>query len=724
MSESSPLDASRIARRPAGPWAIAGVAAVLSPAVLAAPAHAVTVPPGVTVVDEAGVLSSAEESQLQSRLSELRRETGEGLYVIYVDAFGSGGAAGLVRDVQSQRNLGTSDSILAIEVEERSYQFARGARSDTNVGQEITAAYIGPLMPELGSDDWLAPALAAADGVDDAADGSVDGVGASGTRYEPAGALPQGAGTGTTTSSGDTAGTVATVGAVGLGVGAAGYLAWTLARRRREKDGTGSSAVAMRTPQQVDPLDKLSIEELKVKAGSLLVGADDAIRTSEQELGFAEAGYGAASVETFRQDIAAAKEHMRASFQLQRQLEDDVPDTEDEQRAWLKEIIGRSTKVGEVLSEHEQEFAALRDMENHVPDTLERIDSELPQARERVQSAEALLVRLHERYTDTALAEVTENADEARERLEFVVTAEDKARAAWGEGDRSTAALAVRAAEEGLGQVRTLVSAVEKSESTLEQAMMHLDQGLAQSEQDVAEAEAIVSQGRDQDLAGPAAGLRTVMRSVREALQGGRVDPQELLHRLEDAHRQLNVPLSSVRDARINARNAAQQLPAAQRQAQSEFDGTYDYIAARRGAVGSQARARLADAERLLDESRQYASSDPQRALDAAQQAAHQSEQASELARRDVAVFGFRNGHGSPLDDGYGYGQPRQRQSSGFGAGLGGAMLGGIIINSLLGGGGSSGSSDWGGGGFGGMGGGGLSGGDFGGFGDLSGGGF
>lgn len=285
------------------------------------------------------------------------------------------------------------------------------------------------------------------------------------------------------------------------------------------------------------------MEQLRTQAGSKLVAADDAIRSSEQELGFAEASYGEKSVATFRQDIDQAKEHMRASFQLQHQLDDEIPDTEAEQRAWLKEIIQRSEAVGASLAAHKKEFDSLRDLENQVPEALERLEARLPEARSRVQDSESAITALHGQYAESALAEVADNEAQARERLEFVETALAKSRSAWEAQDRSTAALAVRAAEEALSQVDTLTEAVGKAEGSLRAMLGNLQTGLAQSEQDVAEAEALVANGSHPELAGPVAGMKTAVNAVRQALAAGRPDPLELLHQLEAAHRQLNTPL-------------------------------------------------------------------------------------------------------------------------------------------------------------------------------------
>ncbi|MGW3946780.1 TPM domain-containing protein [Micrococcus endophyticus] len=692
---------------------------------LAAPAAgAVTVPPGVYVVDEAQVLTPAEEQRLTNEITALGRETGQGLYVVYVDEFETN-AQDLAQDVADQRGLGTTDSILAIAVEQRSFGFDAGAR-DTALQDDVTATYIRPALQDASRTGWLGPALAAVQGVDDAADGELDGVGASGAEYDPAGALPGGAardeGRGAGSAGQESSGGGALTAVLGAGAVAAAVGGGVLvARNRRKKDGgaverSGRDA----RPVERDPLDEMSLEDLRTRAGSKLVAADDAIRSSEQELGFAMASYGEDAVRTFREDIDQAKEHMRASFQLQHQLDDHIPDTEEDQRSWLKEIIQRSDAVGAALASHQKDFDSLRDLENNVPEALERIDARLPEARARVQQAESSISALHGQYAESALAEVADNAAQARERLDFVETAEAKARQAWETQDRSTAALAVRAAEESLSQVDTLTEAVGKAEGSLRTIVGNLQTGLAQSEQDLAEAEALVANGSHPELAGPVAGMKTTLAAVRRSLSGGRPDPLDLLHQLEAAHRQLNTPLSGVRDAREQARQASQMLNSAIAQAQAQIDGTADFIGARRGAVGSEARTRLAEADHTLRAAIDLSRTDPVTALQQAQRASQLAERASELARQDVEGFGYGGGMYGPGMGGMYGGRQRSGAGASFGGGLGGALLGGILMNSMF----NSGGDSWGGGGFGGFDGGGLGGGDFGGFGDISGGGF
>ncbi|GAA1670543.1 membrane protein [Citricoccus zhacaiensis] len=659
----------------------------------------VDIPPGTFVVDEAEVLSSSEEDEITQAINNLRSEEGQNLFVVYVDEFTDENGQQAtpeewVTQVGEQKGTGSGDSILAVAVDERKYHFDADQANSINALQtDIKDEYIAPALPAVGEDDWAAAAIATVAGVEDAADGRVNGPDSGG-----------GAG-------GWIAGGVAVAALAGGG--------YALMRRNKSKaEQQGHSARGAQGPK--DPLDEMSVEDLRTKAGSMLIGADDAIRSSEQEVGFALASYGEKSVETFAQDIEIAKDHMRESYKLQNQLDDHIPDTEEQQRAWLKDIIARCQAVNESLSAHTKEFDELRDLEKNAGAALESLNTRADQVADSVAQAEQGLVDLHTRYADVALAEVNDNATQARERLEFVRAAAAKAEESLA-SDPSTAVLAIRAGEEAVSQISTLVEAVAKARGHLESAMENLQTGVNQSAQDLAQAQALVAAGKHTELAGPAAGLQQTLSRVRSEIAAGRPAPFRLLQSLEQAHRQLDAPLSGIRDRQEQERRAASALQSTIRQAQAQIDGTQDFIAARRGAVGSQARTKLAEAERTLQDAIRLSGQDPVTALNLANQSSSLADRASQLAQQDLNQWGGYAGAGAGYGGRGGYGGG----GGGFGAGLGGAILGGILMGGILGG--DNDHGDWGGGGFGGFGGGGgLGGGDFGGggFGDGVGGSF
>jgi hypothetical protein len=147
--------------------------------------------------------------------------------------------------------------------------------------------------------------------------------------------------------------------------------------------------------------------------------------------------------------------------------------------------------------------------------------------------------------------------------------------------------------------------------------------------------------------------------------------------------------------------------------ARSTIGAAADYITTHRGVVGSEARTRLAEAERRLERAVELAGSggsgdsggsggsgDPRGGLAEAQQADALARRAQNLAEEDVRAYGNPFGPGGVQGAGNARG------------GLGGAVLGGIILGGLSDGGGRSGGY---GGGSGGEGGGGSGGGGFGG---------
>ncbi|WBL17959.1 TPM domain-containing protein [Citricoccus sp. NR2] len=641
--------------------------------------------PGQFVADSASALSEEERSEIDAGLSELLSEHAQRLTLIFVDEFtdtsGTAMDPGAWVDAVGEQNvMGAQDTIFAVATEAREYNFTSGNSTIESVQDDIEQDYLIPALNDFQSSGWGSVGLSAIEAVADAADGSVSGSAVSGGSVVPwLGAA-----------------------AVVAGVGGA---AWFITQRRTKNrfghssphgaagaaPGGNHRSVSPTEPE--DPLDRLSIEELRAEADSMLIAADDAIRGSEQEMGFAMAAYGEDSVTTFKEDIAEAKKHMMASFRLQNQLDDEIPDTEEEQRRWLKEIISRCNDVDESLSAHQDEFDELRSLETKAPAAVAELREDAEKLTQPVAEAESTLAKLKESYTPEALAEVTSNVEDAKERLEFVTTVLNKAEEALAEGDTSTAALAVRAVEDAEEQVRTLTAAIAKTGPRLDQMMSNVHQGVQQCEQDLAEAQALLKQGAHSELAGPVARMQQVLQDVEAAMQQPLKDPASLLRELEEAHRSLDAPLDRVRDRRDQTRRAEQALQQALHQAQAKIEGTQEFISARRGGIGSAARSKLAEADRTLHEATQHASADPIQALNLANRASQLADRASQLAQNDVSGWNNNN------------------QVGGGSNGIGGAILGGILIDSMLRGSrsGYRGSS-WGGrssGGFGGFGGGG-----------------
>jgi hypothetical protein len=620
----------------------------------------VTLDPATKIVDSAGVLGG-DKSEVEAAIKKLGTDHATVLHVVTVKKFENPtDREAWTDEVAKKAGLGPNALILAVATDSRQYILNKGGSKITTAQVEnIKSSAIGP---QLANGDYAQAAVNAAEAIGDAAGGG-------------SGNLPSGNGAGTAVL-------------VGTGVVAAGGAGAYLYFRNKRKKAAGQAATGSYGPQgaELDPLASLSVEELRRKSGSLLIEADDAIKSSEQELMFAQAQYGDSAVGNFTKALDEAKGHMTESFKLQQQLDDHIPDTEEQQRTWLGEIIRRSEAALASLQEQKADFDSLRELEKNAPQALAAVNAGAREADAKIASAEQSLSTLRAKYAETALTQVSDNILQAKERLAFVQNATATAEQKLGEGEGSLAAVAVRAAEESLHQTNVLLDAISKVSSNLDEARNSLEAAVADTSQDLAQARAIIQSGAHPELAGPVAGVEAALGQVKAEIQGGKIDPIATLQRVETAHQSLDQALTGIRDQQEQARRAQASLQQTIMSAQAQISATSDYITARRGGVGTEARTRLAESQRNLDYALSIARTDPVTALTYAQQAHALAAQAAQLAQADVDHFdGYAN-------QGYGRGG---MFGGGGGGGLGGAILGGILINSILNGGGGGG---WGGG--------------------------
>ncbi|MHA7220808.1 TPM domain-containing protein [Arthrobacter sp. RHLT1-20] len=660
--------------------AVLGVAGLL--ALPAAPALAedpVTLDPTTKIVDSAGVLGD-RKGEVEQAIKTLGTDHAMTFHVVYVKKFENPtDRVAWATAVAEKASLGANAMMLTVATDTRQYLLSKPSNSKiTNTQRDSIVK--NAVDPQLRNGEYAQAAIDTAAAIGDAAGGG-------------AGNVPSEAGAGTAVL-------------VGVGVVAAGGAgAYLYFRNRRKKAAQAAGA----GPQaaDVDPLAGLSVEELRRKTGSLLIEADDSIKSSEQELGFAQAQYGDAAVGNFTKALQEAKGHMSESFKLQQQLDDHIPDTEEQQRTWLGEIIRRSEAALASLREQKSDFDSLRELEKNAPQALAAVSAGAHETGARIASAEQSLTELRAKYAESALVQVADNISQAKERLAFVQNASVTAQEKLSAGEGGLAAVAVRAAEESLHQTNVLLGAITKVAGNLDEARSGLESAVADISQDLAQARAMIQSGAHPELAGPVAGVEAALAQVKAEIQGGKIDPIATLERVETAHQSLDASLTGIRDQQEQSRRAQASLQQSIMSAQAQIGATSDYITARRGGVGTEARTRLAEAQRNLDYALSISRTDPVTALQYAQQAHSLAAQAAQLAQSDVDHFdGFAN-QGSGRGGMFG---------GGGGGGLGGAILGGILINSILhGGGGGGGGGGWGGGDSGGGWGGGDSGGGWGG---------
>lgn len=619
------------------------------------------------VLDRAGVLSASDKSAIESAASQLYQDHRIDLFVVFVDRFSDpADAADWANETAARNNLGTTDYLLAVATEGRAY-YLSGDDEGPVSADKLDGIETNDIEPQLHQENWKGAALAAANGLGDA----VGGGGGSGFFW------------------------FFLVAVVVVGV-----VVFFVVRSR-----TGRKRAAAGPPTPQSELQALPLRDLERRAGSALVQTDDAVRTSEEELGFATAQYGAEAVTPFQTALDGAKAQLREAFQLKQRLDDSEPDTDEQKRDWNSRIVQLCAAANETLDHQVAAFDELRSLEKRIPEASAEVQKAAEEATARIATTTASYQDLAQKYTDASLSTVHDNLEQAGQRLAFVTTALAAAKQKADAGDAGAAAVGVRAAEEASDQARLLLDAVDRLGADLAKAREGIDGTIAELESDLAEARALAAAGDPQGtIAGAIAGTEQTVADVKAKLAAGRINPLEIAQRLDQANRSIDGVLQGVRDQRLQVQRAQSALQQALLSAKARVSACEDFITARRGAVGAEARTRLAEAGRLAVQAEATAAADPVAALAQAQRAAQLADEATALAQRDVGGFAPDTGGLGGLFGGGG--------GRGGGSGAMGAILGGILIDSVLRGGSGGGwGGGFGGGGFGGGGHGGRGGG-------------
>ncbi|MDF2444052.1 MAG: hypothetical protein JWR01_2255 [Subtercola sp.] len=636
---------------------------------------------GSRVIDTAGVLGSTDTTAITAAAEKLYADNGIDLYVAYVKTFDNpSGAEDWANQTASVNNLGPTDYLLAVAVDGRAY-YLSGDSSGPVSGDQLSTIESSQIEPHLKNGDWAGAAEAAAVGLGDAAAG---GTGASGAG---------GSGSSSGVSGGTIGAIVIVLVLILVIVGGIIVIVFVRASRRRRLAGGGTGIAgdaASGTPAAApDPLLTMPIDELQRQAGSALVQTDDAVQTSTDELGFAVAQYGDEASAPFQKALGEATAGLNQAFQLKQRLDDAEPDSDSEIRQWNADIVRLCTEANRVLDEQAAAFDELRELEKNIPAGVAAGRTASAAVEPRVQTATSAITALGASYDPSAFSTVVDNPAEATERLAFARAALDEAEAQQA-ADVGEAAVGVRAAEEAVDQAILLLDAVDRVTADLASARGQLDSQLTNLQQDVVDAHAVAAAGDPQGAIAAAAERTTAVIAEVQAQLAGPIDPAAVSQRLELANRDIDGVLGAVRGQQATEQRAASTFAQTLAQARGRVSAANDYITARRGGVGAEARTRLAEATRLVARADELSATDSVGALGAAQRADALAAEAIESAQRDVGEFsaGYGNGSVAPAGGGGGlFGGGGSGSGGGGGNGMLGAMLGGIVINSVLGGG-------------------------------------
>ncbi|MGX4690042.1 hypothetical protein [Streptomyces sp. JNUCC 63] len=357
-----------------------------------------------------------------------------------------------------------------------------------------------------------------------------------------------------------------------------GYVRRTRRARTRTTPGGGPTAPS---PSPSDELDERSRE--------LLVQADDWVRTSDEELGFAEARSGAAAVEPFAQAVREARAELTAAFRMRLRYDHGLPEDPAARRQALAGMVGRCEEAGRLLDAAADGFDELRGLDRDIGGALEVAEARFRELTARTTAAEAVLAGLAQRYAPSAAEHITGYAEQAKDRLMFATARLNQARQEADLGESGQAAGQLRAAEGAVAQAAVFLDGVERLAAELDEAAAMVPAALSG-----AEAERAGTADRLTDVPAGETRARTlhadaVLASVRQELTSGRpYDPLDVLRRIVRA----TAPPATGRTGVLSA--------AALLTARGATAAAADFVTTHRGAVGATARTLLAEAERLL----------------------------------------------------------------------------------------------------------------------------
>ncbi|MEV0635237.1 hypothetical protein AB0I77_09780 [Streptomyces sp. NPDC050619] len=471
-----------------------------------------------------------------------------------------------------------------------------------------------------------------------------------------------------------------------VAVGAAGALAGYGYVRRTRRARTRTTPAGTPTAPSAPPLTALDKQ-----ARALLTEADDCVRTSREELGFAEARFGTEAVAPFASALRDAESELSAAFRMRQRYDDGVPADETSRRHVLAGIVGRCQEAGRRLDAQAPAFDQLRALERELGAALAVAETRFRELAGRTPTTQATLTDLAELYAPSAAAPVTGYVEQAKDRLVFAGARLNQARQSADMDSPERAARHLRAAEGAVDQAAVFLSAVHRLADELRAATKLVPAALTGAEAELAGVRGVLpaagewEQPADAGMGamagavpdagrGPATGeveaaddagrpvppgappdvpvgeLRSrvlhadaVLTSVRQELTGGQpYDPLDVLHRIVRA-------LAPVATGRAGVLPAAARLTAHSATAAAD-----DFVTTHRGAVGADARTRLAAAAQDLLHATTLTDLASVRAL---------ARQAHELAEQDVRT------HGNPL------------AGAADASRAGGAVLGGILLD-------------------------------------------
>lgn len=417
--------------------------------------------------------------------------------------------------------------------------------------------------------------------------------------------------------------------------------------------------------------------DLARRAEQSLVATDERIRSTSDELVFAEAELGESLTGDLRRALSAVRTHLREAFQLHQLNHDEIPDTPEELRTRNARIAQLCEWAQDLLDEKTAELAESIAKVRRAPEIIAQVRADAAALSQRIPHTNESVARLSERYSDSAMHQITASAAEAEQLIAFAVHGADVSERRRAAKQNEEANLALETATEATRRASSLLDAVEDFEIEALRAESTLAEVVADSRGDLIAAR---TAPQTPAVTSAVAALQHALSALSPAGTPG--DPFAELSQLRTANTALDDAIAKARHRAENPLPSIQQVQHAIDDADRQLGVARGLIAGHRGWIGADARTRLAEAERLrVDLSDLLPAEDTrEQALGSARRVAHLASEALQLAQRDIDSSRPQNDGWGGGGNGWGGGGRR----GGGGGDIASGILGGLVIGSLL----------------------------------------
>ena len=321
------------------------------------------------------------------------------------------------------------------------------------------------------------------------------------------------------------------------------------------------------------------------------------MRTSEQELSAARAHFGEEAVAEFTAALEQSRADMVAAFEIRQQLDDEVPEDEPTKRSMYAEIIRTCRAADDRLDAQVEAFDRLRDLEAKAPAVHRRARHPAGRGQRPAPAGRAGAGRRCAAATPTPRWRRWPTTWSRPGGCSGVAGTEvADARADLTARGPAAAVVSGRAAEDAITQAETMLDGDPAAGGRADRRG-RADPGVA------GRADPGPGRGADHGRVHRRArwpGPRRRWPRPSRPRARPRPDPIGALRLLDEAGTALEQGLEQARADQDRARKAAAALEQALLTARSAVAAAEDFITTRRGAIGTEARTRLAEAQRHL----------------------------------------------------------------------------------------------------------------------------